>query len=168
VTADGWAVRKAAGPFDVPFSANGTAAEPSASMVRALRGLSGYGGTYVPRMDQRVWTVLAAEARRIDAAAGERGYAAVYAAEASALVLGGARRVLIVGGFTGSVPSPTTDELATLIRDGRINVALVPGPAYIQSTDPRVLLIERLCTRLGGATGFTARVQTYSCVTPAG
>ena len=65
------------------------------------------------------------------------------------------REVLPIGGFTGTVPSPTLAQLQADIRQGQFHLVLAAT-----STDPRLAWIETHCPRVGTSTG---PLHSYFC-----
>ena len=78
------------------------------------------------------------------------------AALASVFIYDSGLEVLPIGGFTGTIPSPTLAQLVADVRAGRFHLALVAT-----STDPRVRWITSHCLDLGPA---TPALHNYYCV----
>jgi 4-amino-4-deoxy-L-arabinose transferase-like glycosyltransferase len=77
------------------------------------------------------------------------------AALASVFIYDSGLEALPIGGFTGTVPSPTLEQLQTDIRDGRFHLVLAAP-----SNDPRLRWIAANCLDLGDA---TASLRNYYC-----
>jgi 4-amino-4-deoxy-L-arabinose transferase-like glycosyltransferase len=77
-------------------------------------------------------------------------------AVASVFINGSGREVLPIGGFTGTIPSPTLAQLQTDIRKGRFHLVLAAP-----STDPRLAWIESHCLAVKGG---TSNLHTYYCL----
>jgi 4-amino-4-deoxy-L-arabinose transferase-like glycosyltransferase len=74
---------------------------------------------------------------------------AVYtSAVASEFILASGMEVLPIGGFTGSIPEPTIDQLSGMIRTGKFHLALLLG-----GHDPRITWIATRCRHLGPGGG---------------
>jgi 4-amino-4-deoxy-L-arabinose transferase-like glycosyltransferase len=68
------------------------------------------------------------------------------AAVASVFIDATGREVLPIGGFSGTIPSPTLSQLKSDIRTGKFHVVLTLG----KSDDPRLVWIRSHCHNLGG------------------
>jgi len=74
---------------------------------------------------------------------------------AAAIILDSGLEVLPIGGFTGTIPSPTLPQLEADIRKGRMHLVLVAT-----NTDPRMRWIITHCPHTGDA---TPTVHNYYC-----
>lgn len=157
--ADGWSLAHRAGPFDTPLVSGGmfSANIPEASQY------PGYGGTILPETPAALWQQIQIGGQKTDSLIPPGKWFAVYGSAASGYVLGGARRVLPIGGFTGSAPSPTAARLTRMLARGQIALAEIPGPGDIRYDDPRVQAIVRDCTQLDHIGDTTARARVYDC-----
>jgi 4-amino-4-deoxy-L-arabinose transferase-like glycosyltransferase len=79
------------------------------------------------------------------------------AAVASVFIYPSGREVLPIGGFTGTIPSPTLSQLQADIRRGRFHLVL----ASAKSTDPRLVWIAKHCLPIGSPIGA---LQNYYCL----
>jgi 4-amino-4-deoxy-L-arabinose transferase-like glycosyltransferase len=77
------------------------------------------------------------------------------AALASVFIYDSGLEALPIGGFTGTIPSPTLQQLQADIRQGRFHLVLAGA-----STDPRLRWIAAHCMDLGSA---TATLRNYYC-----
>ena len=77
------------------------------------------------------------------------------AALASVFIDDSGREALPIGGFTGTIGSPTLQQLQADIRQGRFHLVLAAT-----STDPRLRWIAAHCLHLGSA---TATLHNYYC-----
>jgi hypothetical protein len=68
------------------------------------------------------------------------------AAVASVFIDATGQEVLPIGGFSGTIPSPTLNQLKSDIRAGKFHVVLTLG----KSRDPRLVWIRTHCHSLGG------------------
>lgn len=68
------------------------------------------------------------------------------AAVASVFIDATGKEVLPIGGFSGTIPSPTLSQLESDIRTGKFHVVLTLGKSY----DPRLVWIRDHCHSLGG------------------
>ncbi|MCL2585966.1 MAG: glycosyltransferase family 39 protein [Streptosporangiales bacterium] len=165
VIADGWAFARHAGPFDPLLTSAGTFAEPSRASLAARLEYPGYGGTIVPRMTPALWKRLQQDGREQNGQVPPGQKVAVYSsAAASNLVVGGTRRVLPIGGFTGVAPWPTAAQVTKAVVQGKITYALVPGPDDPRGDDPRVRAIRSHCLEDPFAEKVSTRVeQVWFC-----
>lgn len=124
--------------FDTPFES--PAAE--ATVDHTFRDTPASIGRLVPRLE-----------------AGQRGAPYLLAVQTSAVAslfieLTG-REALPLGGFTGTIPAPTVEQLRADVREGRFHLALVGG-----GRDPRVLWITTHCLPLRG----NGQLHDYYCL----
>ncbi len=77
------------------------------------------------------------------------------AALASVFIYDSGLEALPIGGFTGTIPSPTLRQLQGDIRQGRFHLVLAAA-----STDPRLRWIAAHCLNFGSA---TAVLHNYYC-----
>jgi hypothetical protein len=77
-------------------------------------------------------------------------------AVASVFVYDSGQEALPIGGFTGTIPSPTLGQLETDVRDGRFHLVLAAT-----STDPRLAWIAAHCLHVGSA---TPALHSYYCL----
>lgn len=161
--ADSWLLAYRAGPFDVPLARGGTFAVSAPSLVAARLDHPGYGGTIFPTMSTARWRQLQAFGQRDNSVIPPGTWFAVYGPAASAYVLDGVRRVLPIGGFTGSVPIPSADQLTRMLVRHQIAWAEIPGPGDIRFNDPRVRAITKYCIQVGHFGDMTARGRIYDC-----
>jgi 4-amino-4-deoxy-L-arabinose transferase-like glycosyltransferase len=77
--------------------------------------------------------------------------AAQSSAIASVFIYTSGREALPIGGFTGTIPSPTLAELQADIRGGQFHLVLA-----LTTTDPRIQWIAAHCRQVGG--------HSYYCV----
>lgn len=147
LAADVWLLRNGGGAWDVPYAAQGTTTHPDLTFYASQRYGPVY-GTYFHRGDGAVWHRMMANAEAADArSAVDQRYIAVFgSAEASSYVAGGTRRVLVIGGYTGLMATPTVEEISGLLDQQRIRYAIVPGPLDTRATDPRIRLITERCS----------------------
>lgn len=164
VAADGWVLARHAGPFDVPLASGGTLARPSPSLAAARHRYRSYGGTLLPETTPALWRRFQQIGREDNALAPPGKWLAVYSgAEAGNYLLGGTRRVLPIGGFTGSLPVPTAARLSGLLAGKFITEAVVPGPDDPRFTDPRVQTIIRDCKQISRSGDRSAAERVYDC-----
>ena len=78
------------------------------------------------------------------------------AAVASVFIYDSGQEALPIGGFTGTIPSPTLPQLRADIRQGRFHLVLAAA-----SADPRLRWIAAHCMALGSA---TAVLRNYYCL----
>jgi hypothetical protein len=78
------------------------------------------------------------------------------AAVASVFIDTSGREALPLGGFTGTIPTPTLSQLQDDVREGRFHLVLAGT-----STDPRITWIAAHCLHVGNS---TAALHTYYCV----
>ena len=81
---------------------------------------------------------------------------AVQTAAVAAFFASSGQEVLPIGGFTGTIPSPTLSQLQADIRAGQFHLVL----AY-SSTDPR---IEWIATHCQNVTKSGAPLKSYFCL----
>jgi hypothetical protein len=150
--ADVWTVRQHAGAFDLPFSAAGTGARPSAAALAVWAGTTpGYGGTIydaTPANWQRqlaFGTEMQLQEKELLGTGRPAGILVFSSAEASFDVAAGVPGVIAVGGFTGDVPSPTVGQVQALLDAGRVNIALIPSELELDGNDPRVQAVVHAC-----------------------
>ncbi|MFF3468703.1 ArnT family glycosyltransferase [Streptomyces sp. NPDC002619] len=150
LAACGWLLARAGGPFDTPFAAAGTEARPSASAQAARSQQHGvYGGSIFPEITPALWSRVMANGSTTQRAELRRGTELLVfqASAAASAIMGGVTEIQTVGGFTGNLPYPSASRVERLIRDGKVSLAVVPGPAAPGGTDPRVAAVESLCRR---------------------
>lgn len=166
--ADGWLLAHAGGPFDAPLSPTGTFARSTPSVIAKRLSHPYYGGTVYGSVSSAAWDRVQAAGKVTNLQMRQffrpGTWLAVYAGAASGYVLGGARHILPVGGFTGSAPFPTAARLTQMIRQGKVGWAVVPGPDDLRANDPRVQAVIHSCTPLtfAGKAPVTAQ-QFYLC-----
>jgi 4-amino-4-deoxy-L-arabinose transferase-like glycosyltransferase len=136
-------VLRGQGSFDTPF-------EP-ARQEQAIRGLF---ITVPARIQQTI--------PRLDQARLGAPYllAAQTSALASVFIYDTGQEALPIGGFTGTIPSPTLGQLQADIRQGRFHLVLTTG-----RRDPRLAWIAAHCRLLGLA---SAPRHNYFCLPAAG
>jgi hypothetical protein len=78
------------------------------------------------------------------------------AAVASVFIYDSGQEALPIGGFTGTIPSPTLPQLRADIRQGRFHLVLAAA-----SADPRLRWIAAHCMALGSATTV---LRNYYCL----
>jgi 4-amino-4-deoxy-L-arabinose transferase-like glycosyltransferase len=161
--ADGWLLAHRAGPFDVPLSPGGTFAVSDPSLAEARIDHPGYGGTILPTMSAARWQQIQATGQQDQSDTPPGTWFAIYGSAASTYVLGGVRQVLPIGGFTGSVPIPSSSQLTQMLADGQIAWAEIPGPGDMRFNDPRVQVIIRYCIQDDRFGDTTARGRIYDC-----
>jgi 4-amino-4-deoxy-L-arabinose transferase-like glycosyltransferase len=132
------------GPFDVPLEPPRTAAA-----IRAL-----VGGWVRPALT----TVPALERARLGSPVLVTTYTSVLA---SAYVLGTGEEALPIGGFTGTAPSPTLDEIKQGVASGRIHVVLTS-----ETADRRIAWIRARCRALPPASSRPGLppISAYLCM----
>jgi hypothetical protein len=74
---------------------------------------------------------------------------------ASVFIYASGLEALPIGGFTGTIPSPTLAQLQADIREGRFHLVLAGT-----SNDPRLRWIAAHCPLVGNA---TATLHNYFC-----
>jgi hypothetical protein len=94
----------------------------------------------------RSWAGLAVE----DATGGDRRQQ-----RASIFISASGKEFLPIGGFTGSIPEPTIDQLEGMIRAGKFHLVLLTG-----GHDPRLTWIAHHCQHLGPGVGT---VGVFTC-----
>ncbi|HEU0239149.1 MAG TPA: glycosyltransferase family 39 protein [Micromonosporaceae bacterium] len=150
------------GSFDAPLGASGTLARPTPGALAAAA--ASYGGVVVPSMDAVVWYELDllrhSYASNLSA---QRRLFVFTSAEASAFVLAGVAYVEPVGGYTGLVDAPTLDRIRAEISGGQIAYAVVPGPGDPRAGDPRVAVIESMCTAVRPDLTGSPSARIYVC-----
>ncbi len=132
------------GSFDTPF-------QPVAvtSGVRLFFGVTSTTAALLPTLEQA-----------------RHGAPFLMATQTSALaapfIFDSGQEVLPIGGFTGTIPSPTLSAIQTLVRQGRFHLVL-QSPT---TTDPRLVWIARHCISLPQPTGvvLSARFAILYCV----
>ena len=77
-------------------------------------------------------------------------------AVASVFIDDSGEEALPIGGFTGTIPSPTLGQLESDVRDGRFHLVLAAT-----STDPRLEWISAHCLHVGSS---TTALHTYYCL----
>jgi 4-amino-4-deoxy-L-arabinose transferase-like glycosyltransferase len=80
--------------------------------------------------------------------------AAQSSAIASAFIYTSGLEALPIGGFTGTIPSPTLSQLKADIRNGQFHLVLA-----LSTTDPRLRWIATHCRKLGGTTYYCVRAD---------
>lgn len=163
LVADGWLLAHRAGPFDTPLNPGGTFAVSAPSLVTARLDHPGYGGTIFPTMSAARWQQLQAIGQRDNGVTPPGMWFAVYGPAASTYVLGGARQVLPIGGFTGSAPFPSANQLTRMLVRHQIAWAEIPGPGDMRFNDPRVQAITHYCIQVDRFGDMTARGRLYDC-----
>lgn len=163
LVADGWLLAHRAGPFDVPLNPGGTFAVSTPSLVVARFEHPGYGGTIYPMMSAARWHQLQATGQNASRLTPPGKWFAVYGPAASAYVLGGVRQVLPIGGFTGSVPVPSVQQLTRMLARRQIAWAEIPGPGDVRFNDPRVQAIVHRCIQVDRFGDTTAIGRLYDC-----
>jgi 4-amino-4-deoxy-L-arabinose transferase-like glycosyltransferase len=123
--------------FDTPFEPAG-----AASAVDSLTVLQAQVNLLIPRLE------LVQQ--------GAPDLMAVQTAAVAAFFASSGREVLPIGGFTGTIPSPTLSQLQADIRAGQFHLVL----AY-SSADPR---IEWIATHCQNVTKPGAPLKTYFCL----
>ena len=163
LVADGWGLAYRAGPFDSLLTPDGTFADLAPSVAAELREYHGYGGAILPQMPASRWRQFQQVGQEQNRLIPPGKWLAVYASTAaSAIVLGGARRVLPIGGFTGLAPVPTAAQLTRMLDENLIVFAITPGPEDTRWNDPRVQAIVRHCLP-GGISGDAAAPRGWDC-----
>jgi 4-amino-4-deoxy-L-arabinose transferase-like glycosyltransferase len=147
LAADVWLLRNGGGAWDAPYAAQGTSTHPDLTFFASQPDHPIY-GTYFHDGDGAVWQRMMATAKAANAlpAADQRDIAIFGAAEASAYVASGRRQVLVIGGYTGLMATPTVDDISALLDQQRIRYAVVPGPLDTRAADPRIRLITDRCS----------------------
>lgn len=163
LVADGWLLAHRAGPFDVPLNSGGTFAVSAPWLVTARLDHPGYGGTIFPTMSAARWQQLQALGRHDTSLTPPGMWFAVYGPAASTYVLGGVRQVLPIGGFTGSVSTPSASQLTRMLVRHQIAWAEIPGPGDYRFNDPRVQAITHYCIQVDRFGDMTARGRIYDC-----
>lgn len=74
---------------------------------------------------------------------------------ASVFIYTSGREALPIGGFTGTVPSPTLSQLETDIRNGQFHLVLA-----LSTADPRMRWIANHCRALQSRTYFCVKSDT--------
>ncbi|GAA1952052.1 glycosyltransferase family 39 protein [Kitasatospora viridis] len=148
VTAGVWLLARSGGPFDAPFAASGTFADPSrAARTAALSATGLYGGSIMPKGNGYAWTLAMRGDAQLNTALARQGDMLVYqSTAASGYIMGGVTHLRPIGGFSGNLPSPSVDEVIAMIESRQIGSALVPGPGVLTGTDPRVQAVKDHCT----------------------
>jgi 4-amino-4-deoxy-L-arabinose transferase-like glycosyltransferase len=123
------------GVSDTPFESAKTAAQFDALLGASAKGF----GAFLPALEK--------------ISGGAPYLMAVYtSAVASEFISATGKEVLPIGGFTGSIPEPTINQLSSMIRAGKFHLALLIG-----GHDPRLTWIATHCRPLGpggGAVGL--------------
>jgi 4-amino-4-deoxy-L-arabinose transferase-like glycosyltransferase len=92
--------------------------------------------------------------------AGKRGARYLLATQTSAVasvfILASGQEAFPIGGFTGTIPSPTLAQLQRDIRQGTFHLVLAGA-----SRDPRLVWIAQHCQRLSSA---SPQLHTYYCL----
>jgi len=96
--------------------------------------------------------------------AGAANLLATYSSFVAAnLIFESGEQVLPIGGFTGTVPSPTLDEIRTLIARGDLHLVIAP-----QTDDPRIAWIIEHCRAVRRSVSAGTRpgppLYAYFCV----
>jgi 4-amino-4-deoxy-L-arabinose transferase-like glycosyltransferase len=148
VLAGTWLLARSGGPFDTAFAPYGTFAAPTPAARAARQSVIGtYGGSIMPESDPAAWARLLRTGEQADRTAAAHGDWLVYKSSAAAdFIMSGLTRIQVIGGFSGNVPYPSTDDVVELIDSGRISTALVPGPNTEDGNDPRVLAVKAHCS----------------------
>jgi 4-amino-4-deoxy-L-arabinose transferase-like glycosyltransferase len=122
LVARGW------GPFDTPFEPAATAALTQQATTRALH------------------VTAAAMGPMVAARGSARDLAATYTALLAApFIFQSGQEVLPIGGFTGTIPEPTLNQLRQAIASGALHLVISPP-----TTDARIAWIAAQCVRLPG------------------
>jgi hypothetical protein len=89
---------------------------------------------------------------------------AVYtSAVASEFISASGKEFLPIGGFTGSIPEPTINQLEGMIRARKFHLVLLTG-----GQDPRLTWIARHCQHLGPGGGSVGLFTCQPADAPAG
>lgn len=122
-----------------------------------------YGGALIPEESAARWSRLMATMTRLQQAEVRQGTSILVfqTSMASSYVMGGLAQIRPIGGFGGNLPYPTVVQVDRLLADGKISLALVPGPNVPRGSDPRVLAIKSRC-RLQSADS-AADALLYNC-----
>ena len=148
------------GAFDAPYTPGGTLATAGIPSDRPPI----YGGVVMPRVTGLQWHELANLSATMGWHDGPRKRLLVFtSAQANALVVAGNPDVEVVGGYTGLIPVPSLATLSSQLNDHQISIAIVPGAGDLRSADPRVRLVESVCTRVASEDPQSAGPQTYLC-----
>ena len=135
-------VQQRLGPFDTPFQPEAVTAG-----VRALFAVSTGTAAVVPTLE-----------------AARRGAPFLMATETSALaapfIFDTGQEVLPIGGYTGTIPSPTLASLQARIDQGQFHLVIQSSTA----TDPRLVWIAQHCLALPQPAGAGGRYHLYYCL----
>jgi 4-amino-4-deoxy-L-arabinose transferase-like glycosyltransferase len=85
---------------------------------------------------------------------------------ASTFIFATGQEVLPIGGYTGTIPSPSVASLASMVASGTFHVAL-----GARSRDPRMVWIARHCLKVPAppsapGSGLIVPIRVYFCVPP--
>jgi hypothetical protein len=163
LSASVWLLRDGGGAWDTPYAMQGTATHPNSAFY-ASQPDRPYYGAYFHNGDGKVWRRTMANGKIYNAAsAKDQTYIAVFSsAEASFYVANGTQRVLVIGGYTGLMTTPTVDQILVLLQEKRIRYAVVPGPLDTRAADPRIQLITDRC-RPRVTPGMDDGAYLYTC-----
>lgn len=167
-SADVWTVTASAGPFDTALSDQGTLARPSAPVRAAFvaDAAISYGGGFVPAITTRQWSAAQAYGASLEQYVHQRhgSLLVLSSGQAGLYIVDGVTDVVPFGGFSGLISYPSLDGIHRMVDSGEVVLAVLPGP-QLDSTDPRALLIERIC-RQTASSGPSHVV--YNCQSPTG
>lgn len=146
LSASVWLLRNGGGAWDAPYAAQGTAAHFNRAFRSSQRDLSSY-GAYFHNGNGEAWRRSMEDGADTNAmSAADQSYIAIFtSAEASFYVANGTQRVLVIGGYTGLMTTPTVDEITAWLNQNRIRYAVIPGPLDTRAADPRIRLITERC-----------------------
>lgn len=146
LSASVWLLCNGGGAWDSPYAPQGTAAHFNPAFHASRSDLSMY-GAYFHNGNGEAWRRTMAKGAATNAmSAADQSYIAVFSsAEASFYVANGTQRVLVIGGYTGLMTTPTVDEISALLDQNRIRYAVIPGPLDTRAADPRIQLITDRC-----------------------
>jgi 4-amino-4-deoxy-L-arabinose transferase-like glycosyltransferase len=163
LSASVWLLRNGGGAWDAPYAPQGTATHLNPAFHTTQRGLSSY-GAYFHNGNGVAWRrTMANGAATNEMSAADQTYVAVFtSAQASFYVANGTQRILVIGGYTGLMTTPTVDEITAMLDQNRIRYAVVPGPLDTRAADPRIQLIIDRC-RPRGTPGMDDEAYLYLC-----
>jgi 4-amino-4-deoxy-L-arabinose transferase-like glycosyltransferase len=146
LSASVWLLRNGGGAWDAPYAEEGTSTHFNAAFFTLEGGRPRY-GAYFHDGDGDAWRRTMANAKTTNTmTAADQSYIAVFSsAQASFYVANGTQRVLVIGGYTGLVTTPSVDEISGMLDQKRIRYAIVPGPLDTRAADPRIRLITDRC-----------------------
>jgi hypothetical protein len=142
-----WLVHNGGSAWDVPYAAYGTMGNLKPGSVNQFADHPVYGGTLLSNAHDR-WDKLADVSTSLNSMLGRADeYAVVFTSgEASSYVATGLDRIVVIGGYTGLVPSPDTARLSALLDAHKVSWALLPGPMDTRLADPRIQLFLDRCS----------------------